>query len=163
MRTINPLLAANNILYLSSNENIPITPMKLQKLLYFLYKDYLIKTNNSLFSDRFEAWKYGPALSIIHDTFGHYKDYNITQYYKSNDRKFYRINEKTNSIFSQILYFVWNTYKFHSGIELAKLTQKPGTAWYKAWINYKIFLEDDDIRKEGYYENLSNKTWSSRP
>ena len=103
MSTISPLSVANNILYLSSNENIPITPMKLQKLLYFLYRDYLIKTNNFLFSNRFEAWKYGSALSIIHDTFGHYKDYNITKYYKSNDRKFYRINEKTNPIFSQTL------------------------------------------------------------
>lgn len=103
MSTISPLSVANNIFYLSSNENIPITPMKLQKLLYFLYRDYLIKTNNFLFSNRFEAWKYGSALSIIHDTFGHYKDYNITKYYKSNDRKFYRINEKTNPIFSQTL------------------------------------------------------------
>lgn len=162
MRTISPLSVVNNILYLSSNEDIPITLMKLQKLLYFLYRYYLVKTDNSLFADRFEAWKYGPALSIIHDNFGHYKDHSITQYYRSNDRKFYKINEKTNPIFTQTLYSAWNTYKFYSGVELAKLTQKQGTAWYKAWTNYKIFLEDKDIRKEGYYENLSNKTWSSK-
>ena len=70
------------------------------------------------------------------------------------------MNEKTNPIFSRVLYSIWNTYKFYDGIALSHLTQRQGTAWYKTWINYKTFLEDDDIRKEGYNENLSNKTWT---
>lgn len=144
--TTSPLFISNNLLHLSFNENISITPMKLQRLLYFIYRDYLIETNQSLFSERFEAWKYGPALSSIHDNFHQYYDNPITHYYKP----LYQISEKTNPIFSKVLYFIWNTYKFHDGIALSQLTQKSGTAWYKAWINNRIFLEDDDIRKERY-------------
>ena len=118
--------------------------MKLQRLLYFIYRDYLIKTGQPLFSERFEAWKYGPALSSVHAVFGYYKNNPITQYYKP----LYRINEKTNPDFAYILYSVWNTYKFHNGMELSKLTQKPETEWYKAWVNHKTFLEDNDIRNE---------------
>lgn len=55
---------------------------------------------------------------------------------------------KSVRIFSYVLYFVWNTYKFHNGIELSKLIQKSEIAWYKAWTNYKIFLEDNNIRNE---------------
>lgn len=154
--TTSPLFISNNLLHLSFNENIFITSMKLQRLLYLIYRDYLIETNQSLFSEKFEAWKYGPALPSIHATFGHYKNSPITHYRKP----LYQVNEKTNPIFSRVLYSVWNIYKFQSGIVLSKLTQRQGTAWYRAWINYKTFLEDDDIRKEGYIENLSNKTWT---
>ena len=143
--TTSPLFISSNLLHLSFNENISITPMKLQRLLYLIYRDYLIETNQSLFSERFEAWKYGPALSSIYATFGHYKNNPITHYHKL----LYQVNEKINPIFSKVLYSIWNSYKFHNGIELSQLTQKPGTAWYKAWVNHKTFLEDNDIRKEG--------------
>ena len=148
--TTSPLFISNNLLHLSFNENISITPMKLQRLLYLIYRDYLIETNQPLFSERFEAWKYGPALSSIHDNFHQYYDNPITHYYKSCDKIIYQISEKTNPIFSKVLYSIWNTYKFHDGIALSKLTQRQGTAWYKAWISYKTFLEDDNIRKERY-------------
>ena len=156
MRTTNPLFISNNLLHLSFDENIPITPMKLQRLLYFIYRHYLTETNQSLFSERFEAWKYGLALSSIYSYFHQYYGNPITYYYKP----LYQVNEKTNPIFSRVLYSIWNTYKFYDGIALSHLTQRQGTAWYKTWINYKTFLEDDDIRKEGYNENLSNKTWT---
>lgn len=146
MSTTSPLFISNNLLHLSFNESIPITPMKLQRLLYFIYRDYLTETNQSLFSERFEAWKYGLALSSIYSYFHQYYGNPITYYYKP----LYQVNEKTNPIFSRVLYSIWNTYKFHDGIALFQLTQRQGTAWYKAWISYKTFLEDDNIRKERY-------------
>lgn len=149
-RITSPLFIANTILRLSFRENIPITPMKLQRLLYFIYKDYLIKINQSLFSERFEAQNYGPSLSVIHSNFRQYYDNPITHYYKTNDETIYQVNERENIYFSKILYSIWNTYKFQSEIVLSKLIQRQGTAWYKAWINNRIFLEDDDIRKERY-------------
>ena len=128
--TTSPLFISNNLLHLSFNENISITPMKLQRLLYLIYRDYLIETNQPLFSERFEAWKYGPALSSIHDNFHQYYDNPITHYYKP----LYQISEKTNPIFSKVLYSIWNTYKFHDGIALSNLTQRLVCAWYIACI-----------------------------
>jgi len=148
--TTNPLFISNNLLHLSFNENISITPMKLQRLLYFIYRNYLIETNQSLFSERFEAWNDGPTLSNIHANFHQYYNNPITHYYKSNDEIIYQVSEKENLYFSKILYSIWNTYKFQNEIVLSKLIQRQGTAWYKAWINNRIFLEDEDIRKERY-------------
>ena len=45
-----------------------ITPLKLQKLLYFAQGNYLAKYNMPLFDEDFEAWIHGPVipLSLIH-------------------------------------------------------------------------------------------------
>lgn len=44
---------------------------KLQKILYFLYLDYLKQYGKKLFEDEFEAWVYGPVVRKI---FNHMKD-----------------------------------------------------------------------------------------
>ena len=56
MLSVDPLIISNNILSIAYKENIKITPMKLQKLLYFVYRDYLKETNEPLFSERLEVW-----------------------------------------------------------------------------------------------------------
>jgi len=37
-------------------------PVKLQKILYILYIEYLKETDKKLFEDEFEAWVYGPII-----------------------------------------------------------------------------------------------------
>lgn len=148
MNTINPLFVANNLLNLAFKEKNPVTPMKLQKLLYFIYRDYLQKTKESLFSERFEAWKYGPVLSSVYSKFHQYESNKITEYYKSRDGKVYILDEKSDYIFSEVLQSVWNQYKSWDGIQLCELTHKEGTAWYKAWTKNESFLKDEDIKSE---------------
>ncbi len=148
MHTTNPLWVANNLLHLSFQEKIPVTPMKLQKLLYFIYRDYLQKTKKALFSERFEAWKYGPVLSSVYSKFHHYESNKITEYYKSRDGKIYALDEKSDSIFSEVLRSIWNQYKSWDGIGLCELTHQEGTAWYKAWTKNESFLQDEDIKRE---------------
>ncbi|MCL8209970.1 Panacea domain-containing protein [Spiroplasma attinicola] len=42
-------------------------PVKLQKILYFLYLEYLKENNNKLFEEEFEAWVYGPVLKRVYN------------------------------------------------------------------------------------------------
>ena len=49
-----------------------ITPLKLQKILYYAQGYYLAKENRPLFKEDFEAWAHGPANPGIYDK---YKDY----------------------------------------------------------------------------------------
>ena len=105
-KTTNPLFIANTILRLSFNENISITPMKLQRLLYLIYKDYLIRMNQSLFSERFEAQNYGPSLSVIHSNFGQYYGNPITHYYKTNDAIIYQVRERESLFFKNIIFYM---------------------------------------------------------
>ena len=43
--------------------------MKLHKLLYFLYRENIIKNNKPLFNDKFYAWKFGPVLKSIRNAY----------------------------------------------------------------------------------------------
>jgi uncharacterized phage-associated protein len=43
---------------------------------------------------------------------------------------------------------VWGKYKAMSGIELSKITHTPGSAWYKAWVGKRPYLDDEDIKNE---------------
>lgn len=52
---ISALHVGNTILKRGQAEDIEITPMKLQRLLYIVYKEYYKRTNKALFAERFEA------------------------------------------------------------------------------------------------------------
>ena len=102
MTVYDPLEVANNILEKAFLENKPVSPMKLQKLLYFIYRDYLKKDGEALFSERFEAWKYGPVLSSVYREFKKHGGRKITEYSKDENGKAYKIDESSNPIFSSV-------------------------------------------------------------
>lgn len=41
--------------------------MKLHKLMYFIQRESFVITGEPMFSDRFEAWKYGPVMRCLRD------------------------------------------------------------------------------------------------
>jgi len=147
-KIFDPLNAANNFIERSINENIAISPMKLQKLLYFLYREYMRRTDNPLFSERFETWQYGPVLSRVYHAFKNYGSQSISDYYTDSNGNTQKITDTTDNDFARALNDVWREYKAFTGIELSKLTHEPHTAWAKAWNSYNVFLNDDDIRSE---------------
>ena len=147
-KIFNPLLIANNFIERGITEGYDISPMKLQKLMYFLYRDYLNTTGDPLFSERFETWQYGPVLSQVYHAFKGYGASSIKKYYIDSDGNALKVNEGNNPEFARILDRVWERYKNYNGIQLSELTHKNHTAWYKAWNNDLIFLTDEDIGAE---------------
>ncbi|MDR0303073.1 MAG: DUF4065 domain-containing protein [Treponema sp.] len=119
--------------------------MKIQKMLYFLYRDYLKETGISLFSERFSAWKYGPVLESVYHTFKRYGGNSITNY---GGTPIYCLKEDDDSTLRIFMDNVWNDSKPYTGIYLSELTHRPESAWYKAWIGNSPFLLDDDILKD---------------
>jgi len=151
-KIFDPLLASNNFIERAKNDKIDISPMKLQKLLYFLYRDYLHQTGDPLFSDRFETWQYGPVLSCVYHAFRNYGSNSISDFYVDSEGKARKIHDAVNDVFARTLNTVWDKYKPFSGMELSRMTHEPHTAWYKSWMNDDVFLLDDDIKAEANYE-----------
>lgn len=145
---VSAISVGNSILKRAFAEDIDITPMKLQKLIYIVYKEYLKKTDKSLFSERFEVWKYGPVIRSIYDAFKYRRANAIKAYALEADGSAYVVNEDSSDVFRQILDYVWDKYKNFDGIVLSQMTHRNGTAWYKAAIVGKTFLSDDEIRAE---------------
>lgn len=145
---VSALNVANNILERGFSEDIDITPMKLQKLTYLVYKKYYKDTDTILFQDRFEVWKYGPVVRSIYDAFKDYKGNAIKQYHKESNGSILIVNEEKSHLFRSAINAVWEKYKLYDGIPLSAMTHKEGSAWYKAAKRHDTFLSDAEIKSE---------------
>lgn len=147
---------ANTFLRRAKKEDIKITPMKLQKLLFILYKEFLQSTGTRLFEERFEAWQFGPVLSSIYSEFKLFRASPITSFgvASGSDGKYSFVSDDAhkNPVFADIFESVWNNYKNDSAIRLSEYTHKSGGAWDKSIKNQSYILNDEDIKAEESYK-----------
>ncbi|MFC3295544.1 DUF4065 domain-containing protein [Clavibacter michiganensis subsp. insidiosus] len=69
--------------------------MKLQKLLYFAASEYAKRTgSDSLLSEPFMMWKYGPVVRSVYDEFRSYGAGRIRTYAKDARGKALSINDR---------------------------------------------------------------------
>jgi len=141
----NPVYMSNNFLVRAHQQKVPITAMKIQKMLYFLYRDYIISTGNALFSERFSTWKYGPVLESVYHT---YKNFGANSIKGYGGIPAYSIDEKGDPNLMKIIDSIWLKSLPYNGIELSLLTHRPTSAWYKAWSQKLPFLRDEDIKDD---------------
>jgi len=142
----------NTILVKANESGISITPMKLQKLLYFYYKSYLKTTKDPLFAERFEPWMYGPVVSDVYNTFKIYKSQPINSYYPDADGStLYLLPNDADEPLTRCLDEVWKNYAMFSGIDLSIVTHRPDSAWTKAVKANAFTLSDTDIMDEPDY------------
>ena len=59
---------ANYIVDKCIKDNVPITNLQLQRILYFIQKDFL-KRGSPAFSDYIEAWEFGPVVPNVYFCF----------------------------------------------------------------------------------------------
>jgi uncharacterized phage-associated protein len=121
--------------------------MKLQKLIYFTYRDYLKKENNDLFSEPISAWKYGPVVESVYNHFKPFGAKSINKFYRNSVGDVAILSE-SSEVFGSVIKSIWEKYRPFSGIDLSKITHREGSAWYKAWTNGKKYLDDEDIKNE---------------
>lgn len=57
---------ARYIVHKCIDDGHPISNLQLQKILYFIQKDFLQKESRLAFSDSIEAWKFGPVVPEVY-------------------------------------------------------------------------------------------------
>lgn len=126
-------------------------PVKLQKILYFLYLEYLKENNKKLFDEEFEAWVYGPVLKRVYyhlkydglnfneyESFDSKKDeYVITKIIPLTDEKIFNFIDKKI-----------NKYKNKNTFDLSEKAHKT-----EPWIKARKGLTEYQISKKS---NCSN-------
>src|SRR2546430_458225 len=63
---------ANELLDIAWGEKKEITPMKIQKLVYFAHGWHLAVIDRPLINEQVEAWKFGPVIRTIYTAFREY-------------------------------------------------------------------------------------------
>lgn len=113
---MNKLYSVANYFINRSDDENPMTPLKLQKLCYYAQAWNLAWDNKELFSDDFQAWVHGPAN---YDLWSKYNGNTVISETDSN----YSINV-FNADEIETLDAVWDAYGNFSGKYLEQLTHQ---------------------------------------
>lgn len=134
----------NNILFRGKQDGIQVTPMKLQKLMYYVCRDYVKVTGQMPISEEFEVWQYGPVLPSVYAEFKTFGSKPITAYAKDASGRSYKVSEGENPILAEVLDVVWAKHKRKSGVQLSEMTHGSGSGWVTAFLEgrEKITVED---------------------
>lgn len=144
-------LVANSILKKSFEDNIYITPLKLNYLVYLLYSNYLYRTGENLFNEPFEKTYLGPVVPTVQFKFGSFKKNKIDEYAKD---ALGNIKYVKGDMFDNILNYIWDTYKYMSDVEIFILINN-GDFYSNKKIGEVLsdtdILEDEKNRNENRY------------
>lgn len=140
---------------------INCTHLKLQKLLFFFYCEYIKQYDAPPFDEKFLAWDYGPVVREVYDKYKIYGRSNID--YVEDDTEIIIKEEsfklsvysrfKKTPTYQKILPILDKTLKMFgdkSANTLVGITHSPGTPWdltYKKGIGRNEIIEYDLIRK----------------
>lgn len=143
-----PNIIANDFIIKANKEDIGLTPMKLQKLIYFLFGYYYAETDKKLFNEPFEVWQYGPVLPSVYSEFRSFRSNHINALAKDAKGKAYVPSKSDPELkdYFRIFDIVWEKYKDCGGIYLSKLTHKEGTPWHKSYKSGAHILNSEDIK-----------------
>ena len=114
---------------------MPVTNLKLQKLLYFVQGVHLFMHEKVAFPDEIIAWQYGPVVKDV------YYEYSI---YGANDIIPIDKNEKIilSMRLKKLVSFILDDLLSYSDIALVKETKKEGSPWSQVSLNEVIDEKD---------------------
>lgn len=144
---------------------IKCTQLKLQKLVYICFAEYLCNTGKELFMDRIVAYKYGPVIEDVYKRYRKYgyelieeeaKDIESTSKYEMPSKsRILFAEDGTEKIIS--IEKTLNKYGNLSASELVELTHRENTPWtrtYKATLFSNLVIENDIIKAYHKFEEI---------
>ncbi|CBY81111.1 hypothetical protein AO053_04875 [Haemophilus influenzae biotype aegyptius] len=121
---------ANAFIQKAQEGKIPnLTPMKLQKLLFFAQSWYLKNNKSRLFNDEFIRWQYGPVVQSVYYEFAKNKGTEIKHKAKNSFGTDFesRLNREDEFFLDELI----TAYGEYTGWQLSEMTHTQGGAWEK--------------------------------
>jgi len=127
----NTAAVANYFLSLARRDNIEVSHMKLQKLLYYAHGWYLALKEEPLLDDPIQAVRYGVWIMSVYSFFINYGNNSISSLLMPD--LFYELYPEYPEIKSpfakNLVEKVWDIYKPFSAIVLASMSTMSGSPW----------------------------------
>lgn len=117
---------ADKLIRLAQQDEIPVTPMQVQKLAYFCHAWTLGLEKGPLFQDAVESWQYGPVIRSVYHALKHYGSAPVRDPLRAEPVKF-------SSEEIGIINGVWRKYREIDGLQLSRLTHAEGTPWHQTF------------------------------
>lgn len=109
-----------------------LTPLKLQKLLFFCHAALLQRTNTPLVRDEFEAWSYGPVIPNVYHAFKHLGSGIVEEYcreFSPTTRTLSTPMAILSPSINEIIRCNFDIYAAVSGGQLSSLSHARGGPW----------------------------------
>lgn len=149
---VDPKLVANSILRRAFAEKIAVSPMKLQKLMFFITCLYQRNTGHRLLTESFQPWRYGPVCGAVYAAYASFGGNPITAYAKDAIGNAYAADERSSPELKQALDTVWSHLGCLSAVMLSRITVLPGSAWSKAVERKNCFISNADIAEDHTFD-----------
>jgi uncharacterized phage-associated protein len=144
---------ADEILKIAKRRGKSLTPMQLMKLVYIAHGWSLAILNRDLFSDRIEAWKYGPVIPTLYQATKRFGRAAIPHDLIEDDE-----GSRLPIDVQAFLEDVFSKYGHLSGVSLSNLTHRPGSPWDQRFRDGVMNIEiPDDIIKDHYLGKLNER------
>lgn len=138
-----PKAIANYFLTVAAGHNQILTPMKIQKLVYFANGWHLAVKGEPLINEQVEAWPYGPVIPSLYSTFRRFGDqpitgrvdHTVTDFIDKWEMSIRRFQPSLDDIPDQaeftkaFLSRIWDIYGGYTAIQLSNETHRPGSPW----------------------------------
>ena len=149
---IDPELIANSILRRAFKEKIAVSPMKLQKLMFFITCLYQRNTGHRLLTESFQPWRYGPVCGAVYGEFKSFGGNPITEYAKDAMGNVYAADESSSPELKKAIDTVWDHMKNLPAVTLSRITHLSGSAWSKAVENKSRFVGNVDMAEDHTFD-----------
>ena len=133
-----------------------VTPLALQKILYFIQGIYMVKFDKPLFKEDCMAWIHGPVYKEVYDLFKDFK-FNPIE-----DNRFVILKERFEELNEQekmVIDLVINTFGKYSGKVLENITHNE-EPWKNARNDYEPLQPYKEIISKEEIKNYFNKVSS---
>ncbi len=162
---------ANAFLDLARERGQSVTPMKVQKLVYFAHGWHLATANAPLVAEPVEAWRWGPVFRQLYAALAEFGNQPITHSLReviidSGTPSGYRlrdyavdISDDAGMFANDVVRRIWELYGHLSGTQLSKMTHEPGTPWDTVAREHEFQMPDRTIISDGlirtYFRGLA--------
>lgn len=146
---------ANLILDWAHQLGVPVTPLKLQKLLYFTHAEYLCRFGEPLVDENFEAWTYGPVIPTVYEQFKEFNRKPITKRASTFNPIARSSTIDTATVSDEMLERIFPVFSIYVDVDaglLSEISHKKGGPWeialkeFEAHRNINRLISNDLIR-----------------
>lgn len=139
-------------------EGKPLTQMKLQKMVYFAQGVHLALHKEPLIKDTFQAWKYGPVIPEIYQTYKFYgsdpiNDTDLLQLSQNEEKDL----KSLDGIAKGTIDYTWDLLKDTNAIKLSNWTHEDGSPWQKSFADGVNECEITNSDIQTYFEQFLDK------